>query len=381
MGQDMNWLKLFKWGGSTAPKADSDSKENRLLQHFMFQLQDEFTAAKSPTGEEPVRNDEISECIRNLFAEQSPPTWERAYRIERLLVFIRPASKLLIEVDRRVSESEGLKLPSASKYRAQLSTVDANEKAAIAAADNAARARIAAPQGGDAARLEALAAQEQSHAALIKAQSDNQRRAVLSAVLDDLQWFYQQRILKRKALWHSATNLVAFGAGTMLIVALPFLSFVYEKISKKTVLSDMILNFPNYGLFTAMSFGLLGAFFSRLISLQFTSEMTVEDAENRYGLRSLFIRAAVGMCGALIIYFLLGTNLLGDTVKPKFAELGFKPTQVVTMLSSGKLNVLIPSADWCLLIIWSFLAGFSERLVPDSLARAEGQVSGTQKQP
>jgi dipeptide/tripeptide permease len=130
-----------------------------------------------------------------------------------------------------------------------------------------------------------------------------------------------------------------------------------------------------------MSFGLLGAFFSRLISLQFTSEMTVEDAQNRYGLASLFIRAAVGMCGALVVYFLLGTNLLGTTVKPDYAKLGFSLTPVVTMLSSDSFEVLVPSADWCLLIMWSFLAGFSERLVPESLARAEGQISGTQKQP
>lgn len=103
----MNWLKSLKLGGSREP----ESQENRLLQHFMFQLQDEFTAAKSPTGEDPVHNDEVAECIRKLFAEESAPTWVRAYRIERLLVFIRPASKLLIEVDRRVSEAEGLKLP------------------------------------------------------------------------------------------------------------------------------------------------------------------------------------------------------------------------------------------------------------------------------
>jgi uncharacterized membrane protein YeaQ/YmgE (transglycosylase-associated protein family) len=347
----------------------------------MFQLHDEFVAAQSPTGEDRVQNDEIGQSIRGLLAEESPPTWERAYRIERLLVFIRPRSKLLIEADRRVSEAEGLRLPSAAKYRAQLNTIDADEKSAIAAADDAARARANAPQGSDIAQLDAVAAQARSRADAVKMQSDNQRRAVLSAVLDDLQWFYQQRILKRKALWDSARNLVAFGVVTMLIVAVPFLAFVFGKLTGKTTFANLILNFPNYGLFTAMSFGLLGAFFSRLISLQFTSEMTVEDAQNRYGLASLFIRAAVGMCGALVVYFLLGTNLLGTTVKPDYAKLGFSLTPVVTMLSSDSFEVLVPSADWCLLIMWSFLAGFSERLVPESLARAEGQISGTQKQP
>jgi hypothetical protein len=49
------------------------------------------------------------------------------------------------------------------------------------------------------------------------------------------------------------------------------------------------------------------------------------------------------------------------------------------MLSSDTFEVLLPSPSWCLLVIWSFLAGFSERLVPDTLSRAEGQLSGQQK--
>jgi hypothetical protein len=107
--------------------------------------------------------------------------------------------------------------------------------------------------------------------------------------------------------------------------------------------------------------------------------MTVEEAENRYGFKSLAIRAGVGMCGAVIIYFLLGTNLLGQTAKPDFTKLEYQVLPVVTMLSADPISVLLPSPDWCLLIIWSFLAGFSERLVPDTLSRAEGQLSGQQK--
>jgi hypothetical protein len=378
----MGWLaSLRQWCCRTLKCSGGASKENILLQHFMFQLHDEFVAALSPSGEERVLNDEIVGRLRDLFAQEGTPTWERAYRIERLLVFIRPRSKLLIEVERRVSEAEGLKLPSAPKYRAQLNAIDADEKAAIGTAEEAARARANAAPGTDVSQLDAVAAQAQGRANAAKAQADNQRRAILSAVLDDLQWFYQQRILKRKALWDSARNLVAFGFATLLFVGFPFLVFLFAKITGRTSIVEVIRHFPNFGLFTAVSFGLLGAFFSRLISLQFASEMTVEDAENRYGLASLFIRASVGMFGALIMYFLLGTELLGQTVKPDFAQLGFKPGSVVTMLSKDSVEVLLPSASWCLLIIWSFLAGFSERLVPDSLARAEGQVSGTQKQP
>jgi len=375
----MRWFdSLRKWCCRQLNCGD-ESKENILLKHFIFQLQDEFLASQSPTGEPPVQNDEVVRHLRDLL-EQTEVSWERAYRMERLLVFIRSRSKLLIEVERRVAESEGLKLPSAPKYRAQLNAVDADEKAAIAAALEAARTRANAAQGADVSQLDSVAAQARARAEVVKAQADNQRRAILSAALDDLQWFYQQRILKRKALWDSGRNLVAFGIVSLLFVGVPFIVFLWGKFTGWTSI-ELIKFFPNFGLFTAMSFGVLGAFFSRLISLKFTDEMTVEDAENRYGLVSLLIRAAVGMFGAMIIYFLLGTELLGQTVKPKFTELGFAPKAVVTMFSEKPLEILLPTASWCLLVIWSFLAGFSERLVPDSLARAEGQVSGTQKQP
>ena len=148
--------------------------------------------------------------------------------------------------------------------------------------------------------------------------------------------------LKRRALWASAWNLAVFGVITVLIMGISFFAFVLEKIGSRYP-QVLIENFPNYGLFSAMSFGLLGAFFSRLISLQFTSEMTVENAENRYGPTSLLIRAAVGMCGAAVIYFLLGTELLGNTLKPSFTEkLSFIPTTITPMLSPTAVNVLMP---------------------------------------
>jgi hypothetical protein len=35
----------------------------------------------------------------------------------------------------------------------------------------------------------------------------------------------------------------------------------------------------------------------------------------------------------------------------------------------------LPSKDWALLVIWSVIAGFSEKLVPDSLSRVEAQAT------
>ena len=371
--------QLFRRG----PAADPDEEPLKLLKHFMFQLGDEFYYAQYPTNELPVVNAKITERVQELLdLKDAPLTWTRLYQIERLLVYIRPRSRLENETDRRVAEMQRHNLASASKYRAQLDKVGSASAAAREAADKAAAAAASPPQGAtepDKEKLKADLVAASAFVDQVESNADNSRRAILASALDDLQWFYQQRILKRKALWASAKKLLVFGVICVLIVSLPFIAFVLGKVTNTTKLLNLIKEFPNYGLFTAMSFGLLGAFFSRLISLQFSSDMTVEEAENRYGFKSLAIRAGVGMCGAVIIYFLLGTNLLGQTAKPDFTKLEYQVLPVVTMLSADPISVLLPSPDWCLLIIWSFLAGFSERLVPDTLSRAEGQLSGQQK--
>src|SRR5262245_48852633 len=103
-------------------------RKDKLLQHFMFQLQDEFLAAQNPSDEERVTNEAVAERIRDLLADTSDPTWERAYQVQRLLVFIRPRNKLGIETDRRISEAEGVGLPASAKYRAQFAAIDQREK-------------------------------------------------------------------------------------------------------------------------------------------------------------------------------------------------------------------------------------------------------------
>jgi hypothetical protein len=353
--------------------ASGDTGNAALLSHFMRSLRDDYLYARNPTGEVPVDNAAIAQRIEALLNEQGDD-WERAYEIQRLLVYIVCGSKLALELDRRLQEADRVKLPEAPKYRAQAEAVAATLSAAVTQAKSAAAA--ATVPSTEQVQRQAAANHAQTAADAAQADANNQRRAILAAVFDDLQWFYQKQNLVRKALYSSAHNLVAFGWITLMVAASPFFFFLIERQFGTQFFSKFLQHYPNYGLYTAASFGLVGAFFSRLLALKFSPlELTVEDAEKLFSVRSLIIRGAVGTCGAIILYFLLQSQIIG-LAAPDLTKVAFKPVEIQTLLV--KATVLLPSKDWALLVIWSVLAGFSEKLVPDSLSRAEARATAKQ---
>lgn len=393
MGRFGLWLQRL-WArltGGGAAQPDPPDRNAQLLDHFILQLRDDFLYAQHPTSDEAaVVNQPISDRIAQLLGgdAEAPATdtdatrrrWELAYEIERLLVYIRPCNSLAIEVDRRVDEAKRIGLPSADKYRSQLDAANARVTAADAAVTTAANAAAAVtPVAANAGAGNAPPAADprlqtaQEHAKQAKAEGDRARRAILAAVLDDLQWQYQKNVLVHSALWDSASNLLRLAAVTTLVVGFPFFCFVFERWTGLRWFSMLLNNFPNYGVYTAMSFGLLGAFFSRLTSLSFSGTMTLEEAESRYSWRSLCIRGVVGASGALLFYFLMRSEII-SSIAPDFDNFAYESKPLQTVLVDT--TVLLPSKDWSLMVLWSFLAGFSEKLVPDSLSRVEATASG-----
>ena len=379
------WQRFCRWCSSKTRRAEALARNRQLLDHFMVLLRDEFLYAEHPSPpEKAVLNPDIANRIQQLIGDhlgQNPDPdkqglqrrWEKAYEIERLLVFVRPRSRLAIEADRRVDEAKRLGMPEADKYRAQLDVINARVTAAEAAVGTAATAAAAATPA-DEVRLTAAHAQAEANAETVAANADRDRRSILTPVLDDLQWQYQKTNLVREALWSSAWHLLGFGVITSFFVALPFLCFLFERWTGLHPFSKLMSLFPNYGVYTAMSFGLLGAFFSRLTSLNFTAVgLTLEEAENRYSWASLYIRGSVGIFGALLFYFLMRTGIISG-IAPDFTDFTFKRVLVSSVLTDA--TVLIPSKAWALLVLWSFIAGFSEKLVPESLSKVEAQVSG-----
>jgi hypothetical protein len=121
------------------------------------------------------------------------------------------------------------------------------------------------------------------------------------------------------------------------------------------------------GLILAMAAGLFGASFSMLVQLsQRTSQGTLEDVQAAAGWHSLLVRCSFGVGAAAILYFFFESGLLQGSLWPDIEDLKFKVS------STGKI-ARVANNNWCLLVIWSFLAGFSENFVPTILIRTEAR--------
>ena len=102
------------------------------------------------------------------------------------------------------------------------------------------------------------------------------------------------------------------------------------------------------------------------------------------------LRVIVGIVGAIIIYFFVGTGLIDGDLVPDTTKLSFQPalidsttdpkTGVTTLFGRPTLAAMVPTQNLALLIIWSFLAGFSERLVPNLLTTTSERIEERARQ-
>jgi hypothetical protein len=223
------------------------------------------------------------------------------------------------------------------------------------------------------------------------------QRAKYGALLYAVQGVYVDRRFQRILRRQTAVRLLFFGIGTAVAtLAAPaiYLSFyLFSKwgwpLQPRTLAEFVPYNEPAFGLVLAASLGALGAYFSRILNFQGQqSSLAFDEALRQFSNSMLLLRLLYGGIGAVIFYYLLRSGLVGGLAFPDIAIApldGSKSTGASVVgnsllglfreLTVNGHRVLSPTPALAKLIIWCFLAGFSERLVPDSLSRVEARAS------
>jgi len=136
-----------------------------------------------------------------------------------------------------------------------------------------------------------------------------------------------------------------------------------------------------YGLIAASVSGLLGAAFFMLVELQkrVSAAGELADIREMWTMPFVIARCIVGVGAASILYFFFKSGLLEGSLWPNLQQLGFVLVSrsyedggtTYELVDAGRK--VVPNADLALLVVWSFLAGWSQTLVPNLLLATEGR--------
>jgi hypothetical protein len=261
-------------------------------------------------GEQLEARDKV---IDELLSEGNKGKWEKLFEAEQRLAYLFDDGEVKSEFARRVVEGKHLGIPS----------VDALNDLFCNASD------------------------------------EGTRQATLIALLDDVHFRYVKRDLDRRTRDRAALSMNNWGVvlASLTVGLLAYLIWDqrWEVIKGVTI-------------FLCIWFGAIGAFLSRLIKFQSQfAQLDYEDIKREFVWSSVAVRMLVGVFGAIVVYFLISGGFLDGELFPD-VPLELAPPEKSSKVAPGGL---LFSQDLAKLLIWATLAGFSERLVPDSFGRLE----------
>jgi hypothetical protein len=211
------------------------------------------------------------------------------------------------------------------------------------------------------------------------AQGEANLRGLLQDILEEHHFCLQRKFAIRPIQRNACNRIVIAEIGAFILMIAPYI-YLYSVVlwAKKTPAFELWAWLPIY---SAMTAGLFGAFFSRLQTLQSNwDNLSLSQVRDAMDWRSIWLRGTVGMGGALIVYFFLQSGLVGGHLFPDFTEIGVERNWYPKEQPPGdngfhRFYLIQPNLSLCLLIVWSFISGFSERIVPGILAATETSLS------
>lgn len=202
---------------------------------------------------------------------------------------------------------------------------------------------------------------------------DNEKQALLAKLLRDTHNRYAARRLEREERWKAAGRMARLGAIlTGLVVAILIVLGLEPNFTLwGTAYRLDHLALARQNTVVCVFFGILGAYLSRLIAFQNGSaKLSYDDLRYGYSGKYLFVRLLVGALSALIVYFVIAGRLIGGELFPAPEGAGGFGS---LWQSYDDAKYSGPTSNFAKLIVWSFIAGFSERFLPDSLSALEAK--------
>jgi hypothetical protein len=221
----------------------------------------------------------------------------------------------------------------------------------------------------------------------------NEQRSAYLTLLYALQSAFIESRFVRRLRGEVARRLFAYGIWAVLLaLAVPalYLIFAYFQLGvvapgtppgkAPRILFDE--SFSTFGM--VATFGMLGAYFSRMMAFQSNlATIKFDEVVSTYVGRMLRLRMLYGLIGALIFYLLVRSRAVQGPLFPTVETTTIADHVVGWVGGKAKvattLTILLPSAELAKLLVWSFIAGFSERLVPETLARVENTSQNSDK--
>jgi len=289
-----------------------DLKNRDLLKQFYTTLKSNY-AKREIDKKQNASNKKTYNTINNLL--NSEQSWENAYQIEQLLIDIQNPKNIEIEFNRRLVDAKRF-------FTAE-------------------------------------------HYLFFQNQYENcdtiGRKILLGRLVIDLQWFFETRHTRRL---HSTIIRIRYGFS--FILALTF--FLFPIFFLKIFFSYILDNFQLESLiYNSITSGVVGSYFSLLLNLnKKVRTATISDLKAIQGWVFIISRGAIGAGAGLFLFYFFQTELanllLSNSLIPKFTS---NDSFTLSIVSYQKKS---------LLTLWCFIAGFSEKLVPSIIHKAENEI-------